>query len=146
METITGRDTFTGRPLRQVTTPLGRAVGGDNALTREIDRLGQMAPLYPRASRVAADLAEDRGAAPPGGRYAQTAVNAFTGFKVRRLTRDDLDRQLAYELEDQVEPYSREYATSYVPEETLATMPPEAQRAWLALQQLRKARRQANAR
>lgn len=146
IEQVTQRDTFTGRPLKQVTTPLGRAVGGDNELTRLVDRIGQMAPLYPRVSRVVADLAEDRGAAPPGGRYAQTAINAFTGYKVRRLTREDLDRQLAYELEDQVEPYSREYATSYIPEETFATMPPEAQRAWLALQQLRKARRQANAR
>lgn len=142
-EEATGRDSFTGRPLSQTTTPIGRVVGGDNDLTRYIDRIGQLAPLYPRVSRVAADLAEDRGAAPPGGRYAQTAINAFTGYKVRRLTREDLDRQLAYELEDQVEPYTREYATSYVPEETLATMPPEAQRAWLALQQIRKSQRQA---
>ena len=143
IETLTGRDTYTGQPLGQRRTPLGRIFGGDNDLTRAADRVLEMGPIYPRFSRLAADLVEGRSDESPGRRAVQTAVNALTGARIRDMPNEYLQNQLGYELDDALEPYTKTYEQSYIPADELAQLPPEIQAQYAALQAIRKARRKA---
>lgn len=145
VEYLSGRDMFTGRPMSERKTPLGEIVGGDNVITREADRFLEAAPLYPRFIRVARDIAGTRSTQPLGTRLGTTALNLLTGLNARTMDNDYLQSQAMYELEDATDPYSKTYETRYIPEEDLATMPPEVQRSWEALQQLRAVRRKARA-
>lgn len=138
-EGISGQDFFTNRPLGESTSTLdaiARNVTGDRSIDVPfaVDKLTELVPFTQRPLYMARSLTDLRGEAPLSSRIAKTAVNALTGTKFRDVSQEEALSDAVREIENSIDPYTREFKQVYIPEDMTPEVP-----AW-ALQRQRVAR------
>jgi hypothetical protein len=120
-ELMSGQDFFTRRPVGESTSTLDsilRSVTGnpDANVPAIIEKPVEMMPFVGRPLYAARSLLDDRGGQSLAQRAIKTSLNATTGLKVRDKTQEDILRDQVRQLQESVDPYTREFTTSYIPE------------------------------
>lgn len=120
-ELMSGRDFFTNRPVGESTSTLDsilRSVTGnqDADVPALIEKPIEMLPFVGRPLYAARSLLDNRGGQPIAQRVLKTGLNATTGVKVRDKTQDDILRDQVRQLQESVDPYTRDFTTTYIPE------------------------------
>ncbi|NBV87929.1 MAG: hypothetical protein EBR88_00165 [Betaproteobacteria bacterium] len=128
VEQATGQDLFTNRPVGDATSPLdaiARSVTGDKSadVPAVVDKLVELAPGLGRPLYMARSLLDTTGDASVASRAAKTAVNALTGVKFRDVTPEYRLSDAARELENSIDPYTREFKQTYIPEDMMPHVP-----------------------
>lgn len=121
MEVGFGTDLFTNRPVGESTSPLdaiGRAITGDDSfdVPAYIDKPVEMLPFASRPLYLARSLMDTRGGADIGSRAAKALVNATTGIKFRDVSQEDALADATRQIEESIDPYTREFKQVYIPE------------------------------
>jgi hypothetical protein len=142
-----GTDLFTNRPVGEATSPLdaiGRAVTGDQSLDvpSVIDKGVEMLPFVGRPLYLARSLTDSRGGADLGSRAAKALVNATTGIKFRDVSQEDAVSDATRQIEESIDPYTREFKQVYIPEAMQPQVPQWALRRNAVARALGRERRQ----
>ncbi len=143
-----GTELFTGRPLGEGVSPLdaiGRSVTGNQAFDAPwlLDKAAELLPGAGRPLYTARSLLDQSGDADARSRAVKTAVNAFTGVKFRDVTREHALSDAARQLEQSIDPYTRDFKTTYIPEALLPQVPAWAQQRLRVARALQRENRQA---
>lgn len=128
IEAGVGQDLFTNRPLGESTSPLDailRSVTGDqNAdVPFLIDKGAEILPFAGRPLYAARSLLDTRGDRPLWDRALSTAVNATTGIKRRAVAQQDVLSDATREIEESIDPYTREFKQVFIPEAMQPSVP-----------------------
>ncbi|MEB3208662.1 MAG: hypothetical protein VKK63_07080, partial [Synechococcus sp.] len=128
IEGMFGTDLFTNRPLGEATGPLdaiGRSVTGDPNfdVPAVIDKTVELLPFVGRPLYAARSLLDTRGDAPLSSRAAKTLVNATTGIKFRDVAQEDALADAVRQIEESIDPYTREFKQVYIPENLQPNVP-----------------------
>jgi hypothetical protein len=129
IELATGRDLFTNRPAAEATSALdvlARRVTGDPYadVPSIIDKPAEMVPFVGRPLNLMRSLLDDRGGQPLRDRAIKTLINATTGVKVRPVAEEDVLADAIRQIEESIDPFTREYSRTYIPESLMPTVPP----------------------
>jgi hypothetical protein len=128
-----GTDLFSNRPLGEATSPLdaiARSVTGNRSanVPTAIEKLVELVPLLGgRPLYTARSLLDDTGDASLLSRAVKTAANATTGLKFRDVTPEQRLSDASRQIEQGIDPYTREFKQTYIPEEFLPAVPQWAQ-------------------
>lgn len=135
-----GTDLFTNRPLGEGTSPLesvGQSLLGDRSfqVNPVVDKLAELVPMAGRPLYAARALLD-----PSGGdfssRAAKTAVNAFTGVKLRDVTPEYRLADAGREIERSIAPFTRDFTQTFIPEEMIPHVPQWANRRLAVMRKL----------
>lgn len=147
-ELAAGKDFFTDRPLGEATGPLdaiGRSVTGDPNFDMPaiVDKAVELTPFIGRPLYAARSLLDTRGDASLGSRAAKTLVNATTGIKFRDVAQEDALADATRQIEESIDPYTREFKQVYIPENLQPSVPNWALRRLAVSRALGRERREA---
>jgi len=128
MEMGFGTDLFTNRPIGESTSPLdaiARSVTGDDSIDVPgfIDKTVEMLPFAGRPLYLARSLLDARGGADVGSRAAKALLNATTGVKLRDVSQEDALSDANRQIEESIDPYTREFKQVYIPEQMQPQVP-----------------------
>jgi hypothetical protein len=128
---ISGRDSFTNRPLDQFTRgPVNKivqaATGQEGVVNPMLEKGLELVPGVSRPLRAVANFVDPNLPIGYGSRALSGVVNNMTGVKFRDFTQDDLDRDAIRRLEELAQPYTSEHSTQYIPEARKPFVPQEA--------------------
>ena len=148
IEGMFGTDLFTNRPLGEATGPLdaiGRSVTGDPNfdVPAVIDKTVELLPFVGRPLYAARSLLDTRGDADLPSRAAKTLVNATTGIKFRDVAQEDALADATRQIEESIDPYTREFKQVYIPENLQPNVPQWALRRLAVSRALGRERREA---
>lgn len=121
VELATGQDLYTKRPLGEGTSALDSllryATGNPNAdVPAIIDKTAENLPFMGRPLGVLRSLTDTRGDQPLLHRAIKTGINATTGVKVQDVDRDRVVSDAIRQIEESIDPYTREFKQTYIPE------------------------------
>lgn len=147
VELATGKDLFTNRPAGEATSSLDailRSVSGNpNAdVPTVIDKTVEVLPFVGRPLYAARSLLDTRGDRPLSDRVLTTAVNAVSGVKRRTVAQEDILSDAAREIENSIDPYTREFKQVYIPEAMQPQVPQWALRRLAVSRALGRERRE----
>jgi AraC-like DNA-binding protein len=147
-ETMFGTDLFGNRPLGEGVSPLdaiGRSVTGDQSfdVPALVDKGVELLPFAGRPLYTARALLDTSGDADMSSRAAKTLVNALTGVKRRDVTHEYALSDAARQLENTIDPYTRDFKTTYIPEALLPYVPQWAQQRMKVARALQRENRNA---
>lgn len=128
VELAAGKDLFTDRPIGESTSTLdalARSLTGnpDIDIPAIIEKPVESAPFVGRPLYALRTLLDDAGGEPFSTRAIRTGINATSGLKVRKTTAEELRRAAARDAEQSIDPYTRDYAMAYIPEEMVPNVP-----------------------
>lgn len=128
MEMGFGTDLFTNRPIGESTSPLdaiGRSLTGDQNfdVPAYIEKPVEILPFTGRPLYLARSLLDARGGADIGSRAAKAVVNATTGIKFRDVSQEDALSDANAQIEESIDPYTREFKQVYIPEQMQPQVP-----------------------
>jgi hypothetical protein len=138
-EVAFGTDLFTDRPLGDATSTLDAITGMQ--VPTAIDKAVELVPFAGRPLYFGRSLLDTKGGATFGSRAAKTAVNTLTGVKFRDVTPDYAMADAAKLLEGSIDPYTRDFSQTFIPEEMAAYVPQWAHRRLAVMRQLQKDRK-----
>lgn len=132
-EFMTGQDLFSRRPIGESTSPIdaiGRAVTGDRSFNAPyvVDKLAEVVPFVGRPLYTARTILDDRDGSTLGQRLAKAGSNATTGFKVRTVAPEDAVSDQIAQIEESIDPYTREFKQVYIPKHLEPYVPQEVLR------------------
>lgn len=127
-EMLSGQDFFTNRPLGESTSTLdaiARNVTGDRSVDVPflLEKTVESLPFVQRPLYMARSLTDLRGEAPLSSRVAKTAVNALTGTKFRDVSQEEALSDAVREIENSIDPYTREFKQVYIPKDMEPEVP-----------------------
>jgi hypothetical protein len=148
VEAAFGKDLFTNRPLGEATSPLDviarRVTGNQNAdVPFLIDKTAEIVPFAGRPLYALRSLLDDRGGQSLGHRTAKTALNAVSGLKVRDVDQQDALSDAMRQIEESIDPYTREFQQVYIPEAMQPDVPQWALQRLAVQRSLGRTRREA---
>ncbi len=125
---LTGQDLFTNRPIGESTSTLdaiARNVTGDRSVDVPflLEKSVESLPFVQRPLYMARSLTDLRGEAPLSSRVAKTAVNALTGTKFRDVSQEEALSDAVREIENSIDPYTREFKQIYIPKDMEPEVP-----------------------
>lgn len=128
---ISGRDSFTNRPLDQFTRgPVNKivqaATGQEGVVNPILEKGLELVPGVSRPLRAVANFVDPNLPIGYGSRALSGVVNNMTGVKFRDFTQDDLDRDAIRRLEELAQPYTSEHSTQYIPDARKPFVPQDA--------------------
>ena len=128
VEAAVGQDLFTNRPLGEATSSLdaiARSVTGNPNIDVPFlpERIVENAPFLGRPLYAARSLLDTRGDRPLWDRALSTAVNATTGVKRRAVAQEDVLSDATREIEESIDPYTREFKQVFIPEAMQPSVP-----------------------
>jgi hypothetical protein len=134
--------------LGEATGPLdaiGRSVTGDPNfdVPAVIDKTVELLPFVGRPLYAARSLLDTRGDADLPSRAAKTLVNATTGIKFRDVAQEDALADATRQIEESIDPYTREFKQVYIPENLQPNVPQWALRRLAVSRALGRERREA---
>lgn len=148
IEGAIGEDLYTRQPLGDATSALDvlarRATGNENAnVPFLIDKGVELLPFAARPLGLVRSLADNRGDQPLASRAAKTAVNTLAGIRV-----EDVEQQRALgdairQIDQSIDPYTREFKQTYIPEQLQPQVPEWALRRQAVSRALARERREA---
>jgi hypothetical protein len=138
-EVAFGTDLFTNRPLGDATSTLDAITGMQ--VPTAIDKAVELVPFAGRPLYFGRSLLDTKGGATFGSRAAKTAVNTLTGVKFRDVTPDYAMADAAKLLEGSIDPYTRDFSQTFIPEEMASYVPQWAHRRLAVMRQLQKDRK-----
>jgi HAMP domain-containing protein len=141
-----GKDLFTNRPLSEATSSLdaiARAVSGNPHADVPTfpEKLIEAAPFVGRPLYVARSLLDDRGGQPLLHRFSKTTLNALSGIKIR--DEPDALADAVRQIEESIDPYTREFKQTYIPEHLQPGVPQWALQRMAVSRALGRERREA---
>lgn len=147
IEVAANKDLFTNRPAGEATSSLDailRSVSGNpNAdVPTVIDKAVENLPFVGRPLYAARSLLDTRGDRPLSDRVLTTAVNALSGVKRRAVAQEDILSDATREIENSIDPYTREFTQVYIPEAMQPQVPAWALRRLAVSRALGRERRQ----
>jgi len=147
VEGMFGTDLFTNRPIGESTSSLdaiARTVTGNpNAdVPTAIDKLVEMLPFAGRPLYLTRSLLDAKGGADLGSRAAKAAVNATTGIKFRDVSQEDALSDAVRNIDQSIDPYTREFKQTYIPEKDAPNVPQWALRRQAVARALGRERRE----
>jgi hypothetical protein len=147
-EAAFGKDLFTNRPLSEATSSLdaiARAVSGNPYadVPTPVEKLVEAAPFVGRPLYVARSLLDDRGGQSLQHRVGKTALNALSGVKVRDVAQQDVLADALRQIEESIDPYTREFQQTYIPEHLQPGVPQWALQRMAVSRALGRERREA---
>ena len=147
VELATGKDLFTNRPAGEATSSLDailRSVSGNpNAdVPTVIDKTVEVLPFVGRPLYAARSLLDTRGDRPLSDRALTTAFNALSGVKRRTVAQEDVLSDATREIENSIDPYTREFKQVYIPEAMQPQVPQWALRRLAVSRALGRERRE----
>jgi hypothetical protein len=115
-----GTDLFTNRPLSEATSSLdaiARAVSGNPYADVPTlpEKLIEAAPFVGRPLYVARSLLDDRGGQSLPHRVGKTTLNALSGIKIRDVAQQDALADAVRQIEESIDPYTREFKQVHIP-------------------------------
>lgn len=135
-ESVTGTDSFTKRPIKEMRTAAGQIAESvlgipENSMYGQYIKTAKpwldLVPFMPRSMQIANRLMDDEKVPNPGDRAYQMAVNAFTGVKFQNVDdearRVDARKKIGDILMD--DPLVRSFTQPFVPEEAKPFVSPE---------------------
>jgi hypothetical protein len=143
-----GKDLFTNRPLSEATSSLdaiARAVSGNPYADVPTlpEKLIEAAPFVGRPLYVARSLLDDRGGQPLSHRIGKTGLNALSGIKIRDVAQQDALADAVRQIEESIDPYTREFQQTYIPEHLQPGVPQWALQRMAVSRALGRERREA---
>jgi hypothetical protein len=147
-EAAFGKDLFTNRPLSEATSSLdaiARAVSGNPYadVPSIIEKPVEALPFVGRPLYVARSLLDDRGGQPLQHRLGKTALNAVSGVKLRDVAQQDALADAVRQIEESIDPYTREFQQTYIPEHLQPGVPQWALQRMAVSRALGRERREA---
>lgn len=148
VEGMVGQDLFTNRPLGEATSSLdaiARSVSGDpNAnVPFVVDKLVENLPFAGRPLYAARSILDNRGGTPLPHRIGKTAINAVSGVKFRDVAEEDVLSDAIREIDQSIDPYTREFKQIYIPEHLQPQVPQYALRRLAVSRALAREKREA---
>lgn len=148
VEMAVNRDLFTNRPLGESTSGLDAIVrsvtGNDRAdVPAFIEKTVENTPFVARPLGVARSLLDNRGDTPMQSRALKTLLNATTGMKVRDVAQEDALADAVRQIEESIDPYTREFQQVFIPEAMQPNVPQWAVRRLAVSRALGRERREA---
>lgn len=145
-EWATGQDLFTNRPIGESTSTLdaiARKVTGDpNADVPFLpEKLLEITPFLGRPLGVARTLLDDRGGQSYGHRLGKAGLNAVSGLKVRDVSQQDALSDAMRQIEESIDPYTRDFTQTFIPEQLQPSVPQWALRRLAVSRALARERR-----
>jgi hypothetical protein len=146
LESVTGQDLFTNRPIGESTSTLdaiARKVTGDpNADVPFLpEKLLEITPFLGRPLGVARTLLDDRGGQSFGHRLSKAGLNAVSGLKVRDVSQQDALSDAMRQIEESIDPYTRDFTQTFIPEQLQPSVPQWALRRLAVSRALARERR-----
>jgi len=146
-ELMAGQDFFTNRPLGESTSSLdaiARSVSGNpNAdVPAVIDKLAEIMPFAGRPLYAARSMLDTRGDRPLLDRALTTGFNALSGVKRRTVAQEDVLSDATRQIEESIDPYTREFKQVYIPEAMQPSVPQWALRRLAVSRALGRERRE----
>ena len=149
IEYATGQDLFSRRPLKEAPTAtesIVRGVTGDPAFrlpsfVAAPVRVAENMPFVGRPLSLARQLADTRGDRPLSSRAINSAVNALSGVKLRDVAQEDVLADAVRQINESIDPYTREFSQVYVPENEMLNVPAYALRRLEVSRELARQRR-----
>ena len=143
-----GKDLFTNRPLSEATSSLdaiARAVSGNPYADVPTlpEKLIEAAPFVGRPLYVARSLLDDRGGQSLSHRVGKTTLNALSGIKIRDVAQQDALADAVRQIEESIDPYTREFKQTYIPEHLQPGVPQWALQRMAVSRALGRERREA---
>lgn len=148
VEWITGKDLFTNRPLGEATSPADailRSVTGNEQADAPflVDKGLEILPFVGRPLYYARGLLDNRGGESFLNRAVTTNLNATTGLKFRKQRADDAAADAVRQIEESIDPYTREFQQTYIPAHLQPDVPDWALRRMAVARALGRERREA---
>jgi hypothetical protein len=143
-----GTDLFTNRPLSEATSSLdaiARAVSGNPYadVPTVIEKPVESLPFVGRPLYVARSLLDDRGGQSLSHRVGKTTLNALSGIKIRDVAQQDALADAVRQIEESIDPYTREFKQTYIPEHLQPGVPQWALQRMAVSRALGRERREA---
>ena len=148
VEGISGEDLYTRQPIGEATTALDTALryatGNQNAnVPFVVDKGVELLPFTARPLGVVRSMLDTRGDQPLAHRSMKTLANAVSGIRT-----EDVDPQRALadavrEIDKSIDPYTREFNQTYIPEYLQPSVPEWAIRRQAVSRALARERREA---
>ena len=131
-EMMAGKDLFTNRPIGESTSTLdaiARSVSGDRTfdVPAIVEKPIENLPFVGRPLYTLRSLLDDKGDQPLVSRAAKTGLNAVSGVKLRDVSQEDILSDAVRQIEEGIDPYTREFTQTYIPEEMVPFVPKWAQ-------------------
>lgn len=147
-ELMAGKDLFTNRPIGESTSTLdaiARSVSGDRNLDVPalIEKPIENLPFVGRPLYTLRSLIDDKGDQPIASRVAKTGLNAVSGVKLRDVAQEDILSDAVRQIEESIDPYTREFTQTYIPEELVPFVPQWAQERQAVSRALTREKREA---
>jgi hypothetical protein len=132
VELMAGKDLFTNRPIGESTSTLdaiARSVTGNpNADVPALaEKLVEILPFAGRPLYALRSLLDNRDGQPIASRGIRTVFNSTTGMALRDATKRDVLSDAVRQIEESIDPYTREFTQTYIPEELMPMVPQWAQ-------------------
>lgn len=148
VEVMAGKDLFTNRPVGEATSTIdaiGRSITGDPSFDMPTlpEKLIEIAPFTGRPLYALRSLLDDSGGQPLSSRAAKTALNAVSGVKRRDVKQEDVLSDATRQIEESIDPYTREFTQTYIPEELVPFVPQWAQERQAVSRALTREKREA---
>lgn len=148
VEGIVGKDLFTNRPLGEATSPVDailRSVTGNEQADAPfiVDKGLEILPFVGRPLYYARGLLDNRGGESLLNRVVTTNLNATTGLKFRKQRADDAAADAVRQIEESIDPYTREFQQVYIPQHLQPEVPEWALRRMAVARALGRERREA---
>jgi hypothetical protein len=148
VEWAANKDLFTNRPLGESTSSLDailRSVTGNpNADVPFLpEKIIENTPFLGRPLYAARSLLDTRGDRPLSDRLLTTGFNAVSGIKRRTVAQEDILSDATREIENSIDPYTREFKQVYIPESMQPQVPQWALRRLAVSRALGRERREA---
>jgi hypothetical protein len=127
-EWATGQDLFTNRPIGESTSTLDaiarKVTGNPNADVPFLpEKLLEITPFLGRPLGVARTLLDDRGGQSFGHRLSKAGLNAVSGLKVRDVSQQDALSDAMRQIEESIDPYTRDFTQTFIPEQLQPFVP-----------------------
>lgn len=148
VEAIVNKDLFTNRPLGESTSAadaiLRSVTGNERAdVPFILDKTLENLPFASRPLYVARGLLDARGGETLSQRALKTGLNSTTGVKIRVVPQEDALADAVRQIEESIDPYTREFQQVYIPEHLQPGVPEWALRRMAVARALSRERREA---
>jgi hypothetical protein len=148
LETVFDKDLYTNRPAGESTSSpeaILRNVTGDRSveLPTVLEKAIENLPFAQRPLYMMRSLTDLRGDAPLSSRAAKTAINTFTGTHVKDESAEEAAADAVREIEESIDPYTREFKQVYIPQDMQPNVPDWALRRLAVTRALSRERREA---
>jgi hypothetical protein len=132
VELMAGKDLFTNRPIGESTSTLdaiARSVTGNPTadVPAIIEKPVEILPFTGRPLYALRSLLDNRDGQPLTSRGVRTVFNGTTGMALRDATQRDILSDAVRQIEESIDPYTREFTQTYIPEELMPMVPQWAQ-------------------